>query len=132
MAFNKYKSVKVDLDGYSFASKMEAALYHFLKVLVRAGEYTDLKCQVQVRLPGNVLYKPDFSAVNTATKEVEYFEAKGFETASWRIKRKLWISNGPGKLHIYMGSHNNIKLKETLNPKVSQVICPNCNHVISA
>ena len=131
MAFNKYKSVKVDLDGYSFASKLEAALYHFLKLLVRAGEYKDLRCQVQVRLPGKVIYKPDFSAVNTTTKEVEYFEAKGFETATWRIKRKLWISNGPGKLHVYMGSHSNIKLKETISPKLKYTVCPNCNHPIN-
>ena len=115
--------------GILFASKFEAAVYQMLKMQVRAGEYKDLKCQVQVRLgSANILYKPDFSAVRVSTGETEYFEVKGFKTAIWAIKKRLWKAEGPGKLHIYEGRHNRFKLVETLEPNNER--CLHCGNTL--
>lgn len=125
---NKYRNQKVNQDGYTFASKLEAAIYNHLKLLERAKEYTDIKCQLQVRLgPSGIIYKPDFSAVNTKTGETEYFEAKGFKTNAWLMKRRLWKTYGPGLLHVYEGRHNMYKLKETIKPEPDKTTCPHCN-----
>jgi hypothetical protein len=46
-----------------------------------------------------ILYKPDFKFTRGG-KEV-WAECKGFETAIWRIKKRLWKFYGPGTLEIY-------------------------------
>lgn len=109
---NKYRNKKVELAGYSFASKAESDLFLHLKSMEQAGEITELKCQQTVYLSrARIIYKPDFSYFRDGVKE--YAEYKGFETSDWRIKRKLWMFYGPGVLYIYKGS---CKLYETIVP----------------
>lgn len=115
---NKYGNVKVEHAGRSFASKGEARLFDYLCLLEKAGECRDIKQQVSVKMTkAKIEYRPDYSAVNTSTGEVEYFEYKGFPTDVWRIKRRLWMNYGPGKLHIWVGNPRDITLSETIIPK---------------
>ena len=112
----KYKSVRVDFDGHSFASQLEAALYNILKLEKLAGIWSDLACQVQVRLgPAKILYKPDFKMIDAQTGRTVYAEAKGLETASWRLKRRLWIAHETHELRIYKGTARRIVLTETIH-----------------
>ncbi len=54
---NKYKNIKVMLDGKTFDSKKEAYRYMELKTLAKAGEITDLQTQVKfVLIPAQ--YEP--------------------------------------------------------------------------
>lgn len=113
----KYHSKKVEYDHQSFSSKLEAALYKWLKLREQNKEITDIRCQETCYLTlARIIYKPDFSYVDLISNEKIYAEAKGFETSDWRIKRRLWQFYGPGKLEIFKGSHNNFSLSETLNP----------------
>lgn len=115
---HKYSAKKVDLDGRSFGSKLEAAVYGILKLFERAGEIRDIECQVQVELSAaKIVYKPDFRFLDVNSGRTEYAEAKGFETPEWRLKRRLWKAYGPGPLHVYMGSYANPKLTETIIPE---------------
>jgi len=115
----KYKSQKVEYDHQSFSSKLEAALYQWLKLREKNGEITDIKCQETVYLTlARIIYKPDFSYVDKTSNEKIYAESKGFETSDWRIKRRLWQFYGPGILEIYKGSHKNFSLHETLKPSL--------------
>lgn len=101
------------VQGISFASKAEAALYQVLKLRESQGEIEDIKCQVQVYLTeAKILYKPDFSY--TKNGKTIWAEFKGFETAVWRIKRRLWKHYGPGPLEVYKGSSKNVFLFETI------------------
>jgi hypothetical protein len=112
---NKYKSQKVNYDYHSFASKFEASVYNWLKLREKNGEICDIKCQETIYLTlAQIIYKPDFSFITNDSKQKIWAEAKGFETAEWRIKRKLWIYYGPGPLEIYKGKHDNFRLSETL------------------
>ncbi len=112
---NKYRAKKVKHAGYSFASQGERDMFTILKEREDNKELTNLKCQVSVYLTdARILYKPDFSYErDNLTVYVEY---KGFETAPWRIKRRLWKHYGPGPLDIYKKCGRDIYLHETIIP----------------
>lgn len=104
---HKYKAQKVFQHGRYWASKLELAVYEMLLLWQRAGRITDLKCQVKVRFHthdhGYTNMIPDFSAVDAASGELFYIEAKGIFTREFIRKKKAWKTGGPGALHIYGG-----------------------------
>lgn len=115
---HKYKAQKVQYDHHSFSSKLEAAVYQWLKLREKNGEITDIKCQETIYLSlADIIYKPDFSYVDLKTGKKIYSESKGFETSDWRLKRRLWMAYGPAPLEIYKGSHTRFILHETLMPR---------------
>lgn len=113
----KYGNQKVNLQGYSVASKLEAAVLSMLLLRVRAGEITNLKTQSSVYLTrARILYKPDFEYEENG--KLFYAEAKGkFETPEWRLKRRLYIHYGPAPLIVYKGTYKRFWLEETIIPK---------------
>lgn len=129
MKYGSYNNKKVECDGYSFASKLEASVYSILKNKENIGEITDLKCQEQVNVCCNdkdcphdkkVIYKPDFSFTEVSSGEKAFAEAKGFASEVWPLKKRLWKHYGKGRLDIYMGSHTRPFLKEIIIPKVEE------------
>lgn len=115
---NKYGRKKVNKLGYTFDSKLESAVHDILLLRERAGEIRNIKQQVSVYLTlARILYKVDFSFEDCANGVEEYTEAKGFETTDYRLKRRLWIHYGPGKLTIYKGSHTKPYVDEIIIPK---------------
>ena len=116
---NKFGREKVSHSGMRFDSKLEAAVYDILKLMERAGEIKDLRHHPGTTFltRARVQSRPDFSYTNPATGETEYAEAKGFETPEYRIKLRLWRFYGPGKIHIWKGSHSKPFLHETVTPK---------------
>ena len=114
----KYKNKKVERAGYSFASKLEASLFDFLKLREAAGEIRDIQLQDTVYLTAaRIIYKPDYKFFEIEENDFAWAESKGFETSDWRIKRRLWLSYGPGKLYIYKGTAARLVLDEILIPK---------------
>ncbi len=110
---NKYRAVKTG----NFSSKFEAACHGVLLNRQDAGTISDIKCQQKVYLTdARILLIVDFSFTDLSTKlgVTRYLEAKGFETAVWRIKRRLWEFYGPGPLEIWHGSHSRPFLKEVI------------------
>ena len=98
---NKYKAKKTIIDGITFDSKSEAKRYQELKLLERAGQIKHLSLQPRFML------QEGFVNVHTGKKErmIEYVadfqykennviiveDCKGFKTADYKIKRKLFI-----------------------------------------
>lgn len=114
----KYSNKKVELDGHSFASKLEASVFSILKNQENLGEIEILQCQDHVYLTdARILYVADFKAKDVKTGEVYWIESKGFETSDWRIKYRLWKYYGPGTLVIYRGTHLRPFVSETLKVK---------------
>lgn len=114
----KYGRKKLEHAGYSFDSKLEAALFDYLKLRERAGEIAELQPQDTIYLTAaRIMYKPDFKYLDMASGDHEWAEAKGFETTDYRIKRRLWMHYGPGKLHVFNGNYSRLILKETIIPK---------------
>lgn len=117
----KYQSKRVKEAGYSFQSQLERDLFQHLSLLEKAGEIEGLKCQASVYLTeARILYKPDFEFTENGI--TVWAEAKGIETDVWRIKRRLWMHYGPGKLMIYKRSgKTELRLVEEIIPSVRSV-----------
>ena len=115
----KYGNIKAKLDGYSFGSMLEGMVYLILKDRARKGEIEILQLQDHVYLSdAEIEYIPDFKCRDLKTGEEFWVEAKGYANEKWPIKKKLWRYYGPGKLEIWMGTHDSPYLKEVIVPKV--------------
>jgi hypothetical protein len=91
---SKYNAVPTVVDNIRFASKREANRYYELKVLQKAGEITDLKCQPRfplvVRGTKICTYVADFSYRNKSGElVVEDVKSKPTMTPAFRLKAKL-------------------------------------------
>lgn len=118
--FSKYKNRVTTTHGFSFPSKLEAAVYEILLGQKEKGLIADIKTQVNVYLTAARLrYIVDFSATDLSTGHTIYIEAKGFEVKEWRRNLRLWKAGyGPGKLLIYKGSYKRPYLADTVIPAV--------------
>lgn len=133
---NKFNARKVTYNGIRFDSMFECAVYKSLEAQQRAGEIRDLKVQQKVYFTeAKILIKADFSfirrhtavlsvdhagrTINTSTpKEAfTYAEAKGYETDTWKLKKRLYKVYGPAPLEIWKGTHLRPFLEETIVPK---------------
>lgn len=114
---NKYGNTRVDRDGLSFASKIEATVYQYLKLRERAGELKVIQCQAHVYLSNaRILYVPDFKC-ELANGEPLFVESKGFCSQRWPIIKKLWLHYAEAPLEIWMGHHLKPFLAETIVPR---------------
>ena len=88
---SKFGSVKTKVDGITFDSKKEAARYTDLKLLLKAGEISDLELQPTYAMIVNgrkiCSYRADFRYKENGKQIVE--DSKGFRTPVYRIKVKL-------------------------------------------
>lgn len=110
---NKYNNLKTYRDGIAFDSKREAIRYTQLKLLLDAGEISDLERQVKFvliptqrepdiigprggRKPGKLIekecfYVADFVYIDNRTGEKVIEDTKGMRTPDYLIKRKLML-----------------------------------------
>lgn len=96
---SKYSSAKTDIDGIRFDSKKEAEFYAELKLRERAGEISHLRLQPRYLLQEafkydgkqfrEIEYVADFEYVENGITVV--VDVKGFKTAVYMIKRKLFL-----------------------------------------
>lgn len=96
---SKYKNKKVVVDGIEFDSKMESDYYLHLKQLQHQGivseflmqkEYTLLEGYVKSdKKIRPIKYKADFE-VHYADGRIEVVDVKGFLTADFKLKKKLF------------------------------------------
>lgn len=104
-------------DGASFPSRLEARRWGQLTQLQAAGMLANLRRQPKVLLTAaGIVYHPDF--VYTEAGRTVYEETKGFETADWIIKKKLWRVYGPGVLRVMKsaGRSGGIHMAEEIHP----------------
>lgn len=112
----RYNNVETKYAGLSFASKGEAECHAMLQLMEKGNELTIEKVQDHVYLTeARILYIADFK-IKLANGDAAWVEFKGFETDVWRIKRRLWMHYGPGKLFVYRKDKGRIFLHETLEP----------------
>lgn len=118
MKFSKYGNVVSLRNGRSLASKLERSVYDLLCLMEKGGLIRDLQCQKSVSLTdAKIQYIADFTFFDLKKDRQVWAEAKGFETAVWKIKKRLWKHYGPGPLEIWCGNHLKPFLAETVIPK---------------
>jgi hypothetical protein len=99
---HKYRAVKTQIDGLTFASKKEARRYWELSLLQKVGEIKNLETQVPFELQcGFVLpkgekvrpikYVADFVYVRTSDGKTVVEDTKGMKTPAYEIKKKLFL-----------------------------------------
>ncbi len=117
---NKFKAIRTN----GFSSKFENAVHEILLLKQKLGEARNIKCQRSVVLmegpPGvRINWKIDFSFENRDTDwQEEFVEAKGVETADYKLKLKLYKMIAPARLTIYKGSWQRPKVYEIIEKKV--------------
>ena len=88
---SKYNAIPTVVNGIRFASKMEAARYRELCLLIQAGEITDLKTHPRFIVwqcgKEKIVYEGDFSYRENGRAVVE--DTKGVETPAFRLKAKM-------------------------------------------
>lgn len=89
---NKYGNKTSIYDGYGYDSKFEASYAMELDALKKKGKIKDWRRQVKqdLRVNGEHItnYFVDFEVTHN-DGSIELTEIKGFETETWRLKRKL-------------------------------------------
>lgn len=95
MRRSKYGNKKTVVDGIVFDSKSEAARYSELVILQRTGDIRDLRLQpaYELTVAGVKIckYIADFSYVDLNYPHTDTVEdRKGYKTAVYRIKKKLF------------------------------------------
>lgn len=106
-SFKKYGNKKTTYGGRKFDSKFEAGVAVDLDHQVRAGLIKAFDCQFKVEIP---IYNAAGRLVHTVSHKVDFrahnldgsfslIEAKGFETADYKFRRKLlekiWLIEHP-------------------------------------
>lgn len=115
---SKYGAAKVDRDGYTFASQLEAATYDLLKLRLLAGEFDTIQCQVTVYLTdARIRYIPDFKCSSITNHTSFFVESKGYIGERWPTIKKLWLYYGEAPLEIYTGHYSRPTLTETIIPR---------------
>jgi len=109
---NKYRAIRTN----GFTSKGEHDCYQMLKLREKAGEITDIECQVTSELTAGITHKTDFKVWDRTIHEFVFIEFKGFEDHRWLLIKKLWKVYGPGRLQIYKGKGLRMILVEEIIP----------------
>lgn len=92
---SKYRNVRTEIDGITFASKREAARYAELKLLEKAKAIYGLELQPQYRLDVGgekiCVYRADFRYIDRSTvpNRIVVEDAKGVKTPEYKLKKKL-------------------------------------------
>lgn len=96
-AANKFNAKKVEVDGFTFASKKEANRYAELKMLLVADKITDLRIHPEYEFEVNGVrvgkYTPDFRYVNERGIVVEDVKSKATKTdEAYGLRKKLMLA----------------------------------------
>lgn len=103
---SKYKNKRVEIDGHVFPSRKEAYHYRKLKLLMEAGIVKDIilqppfELQPKFKTPQGetiraIKYVADFK-VFYADGRIEVVDVKGYKTAEYKLKKKMFLYKFPG------------------------------------
>lgn len=86
---SKFRAIRTEVDGRSFASKLEARRYKQLVQLHKGGMIRWFTCQVPFQLAPGIKYVCDFLVV-WSDGRITIEDVKGVETKEFKIKKKLF------------------------------------------
>jgi len=87
---SKYRAVPTVVDGIRFDSKAEAEFWKYLHTGLNEGFYEYVLRQIPFDIPGGYRHRVDFMAVMSVHgyKEIAYYEVKGKDIGTGKLKRK--------------------------------------------
>lgn len=134
---NKYRAKKVEKAGTWFDSKLESAVHDLLLLREKAGTISNIRVKHKIVFNDtDISWNIDFSFIDLASGDIIFCEAKGLETADYKIKKKLWQTHGHGVLEVWKGTAARPVLAETIitkplkiNYSQSEQRCPVCTQI---
>lgn len=104
MRRHKYGARKTEYKGVLYDSKLEAKIAADIEILAGTGALTRWARQVRYQLRGRngaiiATHVVDF-VLEYRDGHTEVWEAKGYPTDDWKLKRKLFEDNYPGTKYI--------------------------------
>lgn len=88
MIKHKFNAKSTVVDEIKFSSRKEARYYSELLLRQKSGEVLFFLRQTPFHLPGGVKYVCDFT-IFLSEGSVEFVDVKGFETPTFKMKRKM-------------------------------------------
>ena len=98
--YRKYRNTEKVVDGIKFDSKLEARRYIQLKLLLQAGEISDLRTQLEFVLQPSykknnktiraIKYVADFVYYDVRKKKTIVEDTKGFKNDVYKLKKKIF------------------------------------------
>lgn len=115
----KYGAVRTSCGKHSHASGGESDYCCELQLRERVGDITIVQSQPNVFLTeARIRVIPDWLIVDHGKNDAEvYVDFKGFEGASWRRNRKLWMHYGPATLLVVKRRGTRFFVSETIIPE---------------
>lgn len=99
MLKHKYRAIPTELDGIKFPSKAHAKYHAELELRKKAGEVLFFLREVPFHLPGATTYRLDYLEFH-ADGSIHPVEVKGFETAVFKVKKRLVEAIYPIKIEL--------------------------------
>jgi len=96
----KYHNTPNIIDDIFFRSKLEAECYQYCKLLQNNGEIEYFILQPRFELGGGAKHYSDFLLVPKGIT-LPILDAKGYETSTYRLKKKLVESKYPIKIEMW-------------------------------
>lgn len=112
---SKYNNKKCTAGAHKFDSLAERDYYLHLLKQKACGKIKHIELQPKVYLTeARILTKPDFLVIYSDDSRT-YVEVKGFETATYKIKKRLWEHYGPGRLEVIKVKRKEFFVFEVIN-----------------
>lgn len=118
---HKYGAIKTVYNGHTYASKAEAAYAQQLDLQLKADPplIDGWRHGKPITLAGSIKYVPDFEVWQRPCYDHTdrwWVDVKGRETPAFRLKMRLWLETGPGKLITVKKSGNGFKIDQQWVP----------------
>jgi len=114
---NKYRATRTD----GFPSRLEAAVFDLLNMLLNAGKIIRIRQQHRIDFPCGIGWKVDFSC-DRPDGSTYLVEAKGFETSDYILKKRMYARcpclTAPSHLEIFKGSYAKPRVAEVISRKI--------------
>jgi hypothetical protein len=110
---HKYGAQRTEYNGIKYDSKLEAKIARDVELLAAAGILTRWARQVRYELRGLngkvvATHVVDF-VLEFADNHTEAWEAKGYPTEDWKLKRKLFEDNYPSIAYVIHSKNPKVK-----------------------
>lgn len=101
-------------DGYPCPSALHCSVYENLLLLERAGEISNIRKEVRIRVCGDLFWKIDFVVFDEKRQCDVGHEAKGQEFERYIAVIQAWAGTGPFDVVVWKGSWQRPFIEKTV------------------
>lgn len=111
------RAVSTKVDDIRFPSQLEASVYCLLKLMVKSGDYENLRVHPKINMVGDLNWNIDFLIFNKTRGVDEAHEVKGIEFERYRAQVQAWSGCMNIDLFIWKGTADNPRMVKIIRGK---------------